>query len=305
MRTALLSLILFATVLGQCVRGANVEARNEVMIFVVDDFSSNSLHGTEVVSVVKGSSFGFCPFRQLSAMPYDSYINSLQEIISYCDNHPAVRVVVNISLESAGSEQVEESLIKRLCGMGVLVVAAAGNEHASILGYPAAYDGVFAVAAVERGRCANYSNHSKQVAISADGEQDSFEGTSIAAPRVAGLAAYLLARNPAMTPQQAARLLKSTASDLHDDLYFKGELGAGELNPTGAMLMADPEYQAWIGEMTILFLLGLVGTLSGVRLLRRLAVSSDHRSLSILMLIVLALWIVGDLIVCDSVGPHR
>lgn len=112
---------------------------------------------------------------------------------------------------------------------GVLFIAAAGNsalDNDIANTYPANYDvpNVISVAAVDRrGELASFSNFgAKSVDLGApgvdiysatagsDSSYDSFSGTSMAAPHVAGVAALIKSRNPqASVLEMRARLLNS------------------------------------------------------------------------------------------------
>lgn len=109
---------------------------------------------------------------------------------------------------------------------GALVVAAAGNDGSgSIKEYPAAEGayGLLAVAASTSGaRLASFSNSGSWIDLAAPGDAitsalpggawGTWGGTSMAAPLVAGTAALLRSREPALTPKDvAARLKRSTA----------------------------------------------------------------------------------------------
>jgi serine protease AprX len=63
-------------------------------------------------------------------------------------------------------------------------------------------------------------------------------GTSFAAPIVAGIAAELLAQNPAWTPDQVKGALMLTASPTDAATPFS--LGVGELNAAAALTVVDP-----------------------------------------------------------------
>jgi hypothetical protein len=147
--------------------------------------------------------------------------------------------VVNLSLGStADSELLREVLAQ--AAEKVTVVASAGNDGTTRPRYPAAYEDVLSVASVdaadERSTFSNYG----WVDVAAPGEdvastypQDGFaawDGTSMAAPLVAGQAA-LLVTTGADSP---ARAIRSSAVPLGP------ELGAGRVD-VAASLIAGSE----------------------------------------------------------------
>jgi serine protease len=145
---------------------------------------------------------------------------------------------------------------------GVIVVAAAGNENTSQLGYPASYDGVVSVSAVDLNRKrAPYSNYGSRVDVAAPGGDTSsdnnadgysdgilstlvsstrtsdyrfYQGTSMASPHIAGVAALMKAVHPALTPAEFDALLASGAltTDLgaagRDDVFGWGLIDAAK-----------------------------------------------------------------------------
>ncbi|MBY5992894.1 S8 family peptidase [Ferrimonas balearica] len=148
--------------------------------------------------------------------------------------------VINLSLGGSGScSSTTQAAINTARANGATVVVAAGNSDADASGYnPANCSGVITVAALGRdGTRAYYSNYGNTVDISAPGGAQSFasdpngvlsthnsgtlspgsdnydylQGTSMAAPHVAGLAALLYEADPTLTPDQVESLLKNTA----------------------------------------------------------------------------------------------
>jgi thermitase len=114
--------------------------------------------------------------------------------------------VINISLGSAADATMLRDAVAYAISRGVTVVAAAGNEQASSLAYPAGYEKVISVAAVDaQGRQAYFSNSGEGLFISApgvgivsgysDGKTVIGSGTSQAAALVSGGVAALLSRN--------------------------------------------------------------------------------------------------------------
>jgi subtilisin family serine protease len=143
--------------------------------------------------------------------------------------------VVSVSLGSGNSDSSERDDIQFLGSTNVLVVAAAGNSGydlddwgSSEFEYPAAYadNNVISVAAMDRsGAMPDWSNHGiTQVDLSAPGESilstvpgggyGTKDGTSMATPHVAGVAALLFSHDPTLSTGRARRLLLASTTPL-------------------------------------------------------------------------------------------
>jgi len=97
------------------------------------------------------------------------YSGDLTDAVDTCVNNGAK--VVNMSLGGSGSSNTERNALQAAADAGVLLVAASGNDGNSTMSYPASYDSVMAVGAVDQnGQHAEFSQYTSQVEIAAPGE---------------------------------------------------------------------------------------------------------------------------------------
>ena len=205
--------------------------------FVDDDAVPNDEagHGTIVATtIVANRSDGFgvagvcpscrvMPVRVLGADGFGSFSDVALGII-YAVDHGAA--IINLSLGASTGSQVEADAIAYALAHDVLVVAAAGNEGTTARFYPAAYDGVVSVGAVDYvDRRMSWSTYGAWVAIVAPGcvqgrtidvggvaHFGSVCGTSFAAPQVAGVAGLLKSRTPGATAATMRAALTGTTA---------------------------------------------------------------------------------------------
>ncbi len=78
--------------------------------------------------------------------------------------------VINMSLGGGGSSSAEAQAFQDLYDQGILSVAAAGNDGTTQMSYPASYDAVISVAAIDSDKdLASFSQRNSQVELSAPG----------------------------------------------------------------------------------------------------------------------------------------
>src|SRR5262245_42244664 len=238
-------------------------------------------HGTFVSSLAAGSVengvgiSGFGGDAQLlvvQAIDREGYVTDVDEAaaIVYAVKHGAR--IINLSIGGSETSGLERRTIRWAAARGVLVVAAAGNEHdqGNQPEYPAALlqpigsngrGGIgLAVGATSMdGTRAYFSNTGSYLSLAAPGfnvfaaESASApwpraqlpwaspgyygwaSGTSFSSPEVAGAAALVWAANPKLTAQQVGWVLKQSAGGNG----WNRELGWGRLDAAAAVELAQ------------------------------------------------------------------
>jgi len=214
-------------------------------------------HGTMVSGVIsarsgngKGISGIVGPY-DISILPlkisHYSNTSKVSDEIKAIDYAIAKKVsVINISLGGAGHSTFENDAIQRANRAGIVVVAAAGNGalEGNAVSYPASYDHVLSVGAINKYNVrSNFSNYNAYVDLVAPGEMitttllnqsyGQVNGTSFSSPIVAGTVAMMKALKPEVTNSEVTNLLTSTAKDLgtpgRDNHYGAGVLDLEKL----------------------------------------------------------------------------
>ncbi len=242
-----------------------------------EDDGSSSFHGTHVAGTIAAAtnntagvagitwSGKIMPLRALGHGGGTTY--DILQAVRYAaglDNDSGTRPeqtadIINLSLGSDGYTLEEQTLYTKLHDeLGIIIVAAAGNDSAGTVSYPAACEDVVAVSAVdENGELAYYSNYGTALDVAAPGGSGytnrpnvystcgddsnssqgiqytycSMAGTSMATPHVAGVAALLKGAYPNLTAADFDALLQNgditdASSTGHSNYYGYGIIDA-------------------------------------------------------------------------------
>lgn len=237
--------------------------------FIDDDEHANddNGHGTHVAGTIAQSTnnkvgvvgvaynAAIMPLKVLTRQGYGNAAD-IAEAIVYAADHGAH--VINMSLGGAFPTNIMQEAVEYAHKKGITVVCAAGNAGNDRPHYPAAYEYAVAVSSVGPDEeLAPYSSYGKWIDIAAPGgntrqkpehgvlqntigrmdpTKDSYEffqGTSMASPHVAGVAALIVSAG-VNDPRKVAEILFKTATKKED----KTKYGAGIVNAANAVKAA-------------------------------------------------------------------
>lgn len=207
-------------------------------------------HGTHVAGIIGGVDNGFgtvgiAPRAELyiGKVLDDNGNGNFEAIVKGIRWAMAQDVdIISMSLGTASRPpQIVHDAIKEATAQGIIILAATGNENSEVC-YPALYDEVIAVSAIDKSlQHAGFSNHGIKNEITApgvdivstykNGSYARLSGTSMATPLVAGATALILARQKDLTGR------KPTVAETHallDTMVLDlGEVGRDELYGLG------------------------------------------------------------------------
>ena len=159
--------------------------------------------------------------------------------------------IINCSWGGPAASLFGQDIVNYALLKGCMIVAAVGNSGSSVPEYPAALQGVMAVASVDANdKKSSFSNYGNYVSISAPGELFStsngdkytlVRGTSFSTPLVSSAAALVRSNFPQFDMFQVSEQLKVTADKIDaSNPTLVGRLGLGRLNVFRAITEAPP-----------------------------------------------------------------
>ena len=215
----------------------------------IDD-NGHGTHCAGIVAAVIDNGLGVAGMSQSSIMAVKvlnrqgkGFLSDVASGITWAVDHGAN--IISMSLGGSTGTSTLQSAVAYAYGHNCLIVAAAGNDNGGPVEYPAMYDQVIAVSALDQGdTIASYSSVGSKIEVSAPGTSilstyiqsngnptyAYASGTSMACPHVAGVAALVLTRNPSLTNINLRNILDMTAVDLgsigKDSSYGYGKVNA-------------------------------------------------------------------------------
>ncbi len=203
-------------------------------------------HGTMIAGIIAkvAPDATILPLKALNADGTGSIIDVVHAI-NYAVRHGAS--VINMSFGTSVNSAALLDAVNSATEAGVVVVASAGNDATGVAHFPAAYDSVIGVGAVEANDVLSvYSNYGVNVQLVAPGSgirsaypgggYATWSGTSFAAPFAAGEAAEIAAVHPSWSAYRITRQMTSTADSVdYANHGYAGRLGAGILDFAGAL----------------------------------------------------------------------
>ncbi|MGO9481294.1 MAG: S8 family serine peptidase [Candidatus Kryptoniota bacterium] len=228
-----------------------------------EDIPAHGTHVAGIAAAVSNNGIGIAGVAQCKIMAVktsqagevddesEPYIIYGFEGIIYAANNGAR--VINCSWGGAGYSQYEQDIINYATAEGALVVAAAGNDdHSTEFESPAYYDNVLSVAATDQNDKATYfTSVSYNVSVSAPGLDiistwgtDTYaylNGTSMASPCAAGVAALVVSQHPEYTPQQVLEQVRVSSDNVDaNNTSLVHELGFGRVDAYRALTVSSP-----------------------------------------------------------------
>jgi hypothetical protein len=225
------------------------------MYYGTGDYISVGEHGTHVAGIIAASinnqtgGSGIAP--NVKIMPINvfgiddngddvAYTSDVINGIYYAIDHGAK--IINLSLGGYEYSEAFDNAVQDAYKKGIIILAAAGNDHLSKPVYPASFKNVVSVASTDKNdQISSFSNYGDDIDISAPGSYilstlpggyGYMSGTSMATPVGSGVAALIWSLHPDFTNTQVIQYLEQSSYDLgaygEDSVFGWGRVDAEE-----------------------------------------------------------------------------
>lgn len=163
--------------------------------------------------------------------------------------------IINVSWGGGGYSSTNQTVIDNAYASGVVIIAAAGNNGQNSTYYPASYNHVVSVGSVTSlDEKSYFSNYGSTVDLVAPGsgiystipnnKYDYWSGTSMAAPIVSSVFAYVWSVKPHLNQVELENLIKSTCDNIDaQNPNYVGLLGSGRVNVLKAISCMEDNIQ--------------------------------------------------------------
>jgi serine protease len=232
-------------------------------------------HGTHVsgiASAVTDNGFGIAslgfsckimPVKCATDNSSGQYLSNPFDGVYYAANANAN--IINMSFESSAKSATEQDIADFAYSLGVVLVAAAGNDSSSSPVYPAACNHVIGVGATDQNDLKTvFSNYGQDLDVLAPGNNiystmgysnnvfGYYSGTSMSSPLVCGLAGLILSENPKLSPDQVKSYIERGCVNI-DALNpgFKNQLGHGRIDAYNTLKLVQSDLGNYVNNNKI------------------------------------------------------
>jgi PKD repeat protein len=170
--------------------------------------------------------------------------------------------VISCSWGGAGYSSSEQTVLNNIYNLGIVVVAAAGNDNLTTPHYPSSYNHVISVASTnENDVKTDFSNYGATIDVCSPGGYsnantfgvmsstwahttygyyDVYAGTSMACPIAAGLCGLIFSINPDLSVDQLENVLEGGCDNIDNvpgNEAYAGQLGAGRIEAYKSLII--------------------------------------------------------------------
>lgn len=227
-----------------------------------NDVSDLDNHGTMVSGIIAARAnnslgiVGVAPEARIMPLKVmDSDGGTLRDIASairYAADNGAKIITMSFGGQYTRFSTFTERAIDYASKQGCILVAAAGNDNTDELVFPASYEQVIAVSAIDqndlRADFSNYGNYLdfcapgiNIISTGKDGNYFMANGTSFSTPFISGLIALMLADNPQLSTEEIRNNLQIHAQDLGEEGWDQN-YGWGLANTSFISEIVIPEF---------------------------------------------------------------